>query len=135
MLKRIIPFNKRFLSNKFSSENINKIKNNHIKRFSVQESKITKTDNVQLNHLSNINKIISESLKNELDNFYPIDENQLKQILNERGLNLLSETDSKTIILEKKLEEKMLRLIITPKQPDIPESENESNRKISYKFF
>jgi len=124
MFKRIIAINKRFFQIKNSSEYINKVLSIPKRLFTIEETKATKVDRTKLNFTENINKIVSKSLKKELDNFYPIDENQLKQILNEKGFNLVNEIDSKTFKLEKKLEEKTLRIIITPKQPDL-QSENE----------
>ena len=115
MLKKLIPSNKKFILNKIAS-----------KLFSAQELKTAKAvNNTNNTNLNNLNKIINESLKKEIDNFYPVDENQLTTILNSKGFSFVNEENLKVIKLEKKVDDKLIRIIITPKQPDFAQSEGE----------
>lgn len=127
MLKKLIPvFPKRFILTKTTS-----------KLFSGQEHTKT-TKSYEKTNTANpevLNKIIGESLKKEIDNYYPVDENQLKSILNNKGFSFVNEENSKVIKLEKKIDDKLISVIITPKQPDFAQSEGENEGKFFPQFF
>jgi hypothetical protein len=119
MLNKLIISHRRLILSKIVS-----------KLFSAQEPKIAKVaEDSNKTNIDNLNKLISESFRKETDNYYPVDENQLKSILNSKGLSFINEENSKVIKLEKKVEDKLIRVIITPKQPDFAESEGENEGK------
>lgn len=119
MLNKLVFSNKRFLLSKLAS-----------KLFSAQQPKESQSvlDLIKTN-TNNLNNLISESFKKETDNYYPVDENQLKSILNARGFSFINQESSKIFILEKKSENQTIRAIITPQQPDYSQSQAEKEGK------
>ncbi len=117
MLKKLVPLNKRFCLSKIT-----------LRLFTAQEAKIAKAKvDSNTTGFESVNKLISESLKKEIENYYPVDENQLKSILNSKGFTFVNEENSKVMKLEKKYENKLIRVIVPPKQPDFAESEGKSS--------
>jgi len=131
MLKRFIYLNRSINRGKDSSRILKDFFFNSFKSFSTQEPKQFNTDESNLKIIENINKILSENLNKEIENFYPIDENQLKSILNSQSFILINNDNQKVIKLEKKFENKIIKILITPKQPDFTESENEKESNIN----
>lgn len=120
MLKKLIPLNKRFCLTKYAA-----------KLFSSRQPKITKPpSDSSYTSEETFYLFVKESLKKEMDNYYPVDENQLKSILNSKGFSFVNEENSKVFKLEKKVDDKLVRVIITPKQPDFAQSEGENQGKI-----
>ncbi len=120
MLRKLIP----------SNPQISIISKTASKLFSAYELKTTKAaSNANNSNTDKLNKICSESLKREIDNYYPVDDNQLNSILNRKGFGFVNEENSKLIKLQKKVDGKSVTVFITPKQPDFAQSEGENEGK------
>lgn len=127
MFKLFFPNNNLIRYNSFNQINLFNSLIFSSKYFSASVKPNLKNKN---NPLEIIQKILKEDLKTEIDNYFPVNENQLKNILSESNFNLENKPNSKVILLEKNIDNKILKIIIVPKQPDFQADENTSSGKL-----
>ena len=126
MFKRFVSLNKTVISSKYSVVNLSKSINCILPKFFTSQEKRESIINGEfLNYTDKIKKIVEENLEGSFEN-YSINENEIKDFLSGNGFNYLREPNSKIVKLEKKLEDKLISIIITPKQ-ELFQNENESD--------